>query len=265
MWKFYRQLVCQLPGLLWEASERVRTLIAAARFLLLAGHKEYLSEAAVSGWASFSAWWSVVPIGALFFWGLLKANHQVFLSAERAHATTVTGLTQELQLARTVVPESVAFLKAEMDRRFEEHKAQLGTMSAQIDKLTAPGAPSLPGAPKTLSVGYVEAQLRELGHSDGQARLFGPEGVATLRSFGIDDEAGAQRFFEDKEMLRALDDAYLNDLGRAPGARRALPLVDPSGLFTWGLRIHTAPPDLRSAAITQLRETLRAFRRAGAK
>lgn len=139
MWKFYRQLVCQLPGLLWEASERVRTLIAAARFLLLAGHKEYLSEAAVSGWASFSAWWSVVPIGALFFWGLLKANHQVFLSAERAHATTVTGLTQELQLARTVVPESVAFLKAEMDRRFEEHKAQLGTMSAQIDKLTAPG------------------------------------------------------------------------------------------------------------------------------
>lgn len=85
MRSFYWRLLRQAPVLVWRAGDG--TLKAFALAVALAGGLNHAWAAWIdSGWQGISPAWGFLPVGLLFVYGLLKANHEAFVALQVAAA-----------------------------------------------------------------------------------------------------------------------------------------------------------------------------------
>jgi hypothetical protein len=81
MRQFYWPLLRQVPGLLWTAGDRALTIGAIIVALLTALNKE-LASAVSNTFDGVSPAWALLPVAALFLYGLAKANYKAFTEIE---------------------------------------------------------------------------------------------------------------------------------------------------------------------------------------
>jgi apolipoprotein N-acyltransferase len=84
-WRFYGRLVWRMLSILWTAADRYLTVVGVASFFAVLLNPE-IAALAESAWAGISRWWSLVPLGVLFAYGLMKANYEAFQEVEGARA-----------------------------------------------------------------------------------------------------------------------------------------------------------------------------------
>jgi hypothetical protein len=84
MWKFYKAVFRTSVREFWTATDDVLTGIAVLSFLAILLNRKY-GEHLVTAWNGISPWWSLVPIGLLVIYRLLRANYEnvTKLRAER--------------------------------------------------------------------------------------------------------------------------------------------------------------------------------------
>ncbi len=91
MWKFYRQVAWSAVTEFWSATDKTLTATAVALFLVtLLNHK--IAERLVKTWDGVSQWWSLVPIGLLVLYRLLRSNYEAFESLEKSKGTEIKDL-----------------------------------------------------------------------------------------------------------------------------------------------------------------------------
>jgi hypothetical protein len=81
MARFYRTVAVSAVGEFWTATDKVLSVVAVLSFLLLLLNRS-LGEKVVTAWDGLSPWWSLIPIGMLVIYRLLRANYQKFAALE---------------------------------------------------------------------------------------------------------------------------------------------------------------------------------------
>ena len=99
MWNFYKAVILSAFEEVWTATEKVLTVTAVLSFLAILANREF-GEKLVTTWNGISPWWSVVPIGLLVSWRLLKANYTQFILVRAERDTAVTKLESTTRLPR---------------------------------------------------------------------------------------------------------------------------------------------------------------------
>jgi hypothetical protein len=85
MWKFYKAVFRTAIREFWTATDDVLTGVAVLSFLAILLSRKY-GEHLVTAWNGVSPWWSLVPIGLLVMYRLLRANYEQFEVLRREHA-----------------------------------------------------------------------------------------------------------------------------------------------------------------------------------
>lgn len=85
-WRFYLRLARDLPGVLWDAGNRLASiLLMLAGVVVLFNHS--LADKLI-GWHGFSRVWAIAPLAALVLYGLAKANYDLAMRQSRTNAIT---------------------------------------------------------------------------------------------------------------------------------------------------------------------------------
>ena len=63
----------------------------------------------MNSWHAFSPWWSLVPVGAFFAYGMMKSNYEQYRQLESTLNQTIAGLRQENEsLKQQLTPPEVS-------------------------------------------------------------------------------------------------------------------------------------------------------------
>lgn len=77
MWRLYRDLVKQVPSILWKGLNRLTTGIGLVIFVVWLANPA-LGKLLNQSWLDFPQWWAFVILGLLFIYGLARANYTAF-------------------------------------------------------------------------------------------------------------------------------------------------------------------------------------------
>jgi hypothetical protein len=97
MWEFYRGLVQETPKTLWSAFNRWISISALVPFVLALFNRA-VGPWLMNSWQSISPWWSLLPIGALFLYGLMRVNYDRYRAVEGAYNRSIS--EQRVEIVR---------------------------------------------------------------------------------------------------------------------------------------------------------------------
>src|SRR5437899_1029762 len=96
MWKFYKAMAKFYRGVaisafkeFWTATDDIIAAIAVISFFAILLSRKY-GEKLVTAWNGVSPWWSLIPIGLLLIYRLLRANYEKFIALEKNIARQAT-------------------------------------------------------------------------------------------------------------------------------------------------------------------------------
>jgi hypothetical protein len=110
MWEFYRSVFRSAVKEFWTATDNVLGGAAVLSFLLVVFNRKY-GEHIVNAWNGISPWWSIIPIGLLVIYRLLRANYELVAQTQRERDDAISKFSTMPEFRPLVVP--VEFAKAE--------------------------------------------------------------------------------------------------------------------------------------------------------
>jgi hypothetical protein len=115
---FYKSVAWKSVTDFWDATDKVIAISAVIVFLLTLVNRK-IAEWTVNTWSGISPWWSLVPIGGIVLYRLLRANYEAFAILNK----------------QVTDRESLLSIQTELgDRLREVHELQQRQISSQ-DKL----------------------------------------------------------------------------------------------------------------------------------
>jgi hypothetical protein len=116
MAKFYRSVAISALREFWTATDNVLASVAVLSFFLILFNRT-LGEKIMTAWNGLSPWWSLIPIGMLVIYRLLRANYQKFAALEERLAKIERAVTplqiEGFQLAAEIREFARSFGKLE--------------------------------------------------------------------------------------------------------------------------------------------------------
>jgi len=94
MWRFYWVLVRGIPKALFNAVDLILSVSAVVLFLAAIFNRR-LGERLVMSYHAVSPWWSLVPVGAILIYGMMRSNYENFLKFEAGFNQIIAELRQE--------------------------------------------------------------------------------------------------------------------------------------------------------------------------
>lgn len=94
MWSFYWALIRGIPKALWNAVDLTISASAFVMFFLTLFNRR-IGERLMTSWNAISPWWSLVPVGIIVTYALMRSNYENYCRLESSLNQVISGLTSE--------------------------------------------------------------------------------------------------------------------------------------------------------------------------
>lgn len=128
MLRFYGLLAIRAVEVFYKAADHLTTAISIGVFLFsfVILFNESAGKAIVSTWDGISPWWSLLPLGLLFLYGLARANYQQFQQLESRLTAAQSEITSQ------------ALINSQLQEKLDERERRKGAF-AVLGKQLAEG------------------------------------------------------------------------------------------------------------------------------
>jgi hypothetical protein len=90
MWTFYWLLLRKIPHTLHTALDWTVTALTVISFIIT-----LVGQRLVNSWHALSPWWSLLPLGLFFVYGMMRSNYEHFCELEKNFNKTTENLKQD--------------------------------------------------------------------------------------------------------------------------------------------------------------------------
>lgn len=108
MWEFYREILSDLPGLLWGAVQSIEGAVAVLLFIVWIISQAAGRRAMKMEW--IKSRWMLLPILLLFSWSLLRSNYNQFIALQQQGTAAIRAVEAERDALSSQLTELVALL-----------------------------------------------------------------------------------------------------------------------------------------------------------